>query len=83
MNAVLRMPVRVFTAILVGLVRLYQYTLSPLLAPVFGVRCRFSPSCSEYMVGALHKHGPLRGLARGVWRLCRCHPWNPGGYDPP
>jgi len=68
-------------ALIVG-VRVYQWLLSPLLA-FFGVRCRFEPSCSAYMVEALRTYGPLGGLRRGLMRLARCHPWHPGGYDPP
>lgn len=60
-------------------VRIYQWTLSPL----FGNRCRFEPSCSRYMIGAVEKYGLLRGGVKGVLRICRCHPWHPGGYDPP
>jgi putative membrane protein insertion efficiency factor len=72
-------PARAAIALLVGLIRVYQLTLSPLLGPA----CRFEPTCSQYMVGALRKYGLLRGVAKGVGRLLRCHPWNPGGYDPP
>lgn len=57
----------------------YQRTLSPLL----GNACRFEPSCSRYMAGALEKYGLFRGLGRGLLRIGRCHPWSPGGYDPP
>jgi uncharacterized protein len=64
---------------LIVTVRLYQWTLSPLL----GQRCRFEPSCSEYFIQAVRKYGALRGTARGVARICRCHPFHPGGYDPP
>ena len=60
-------------------VRFYQFVLRPMLPAV----CRFYPSCSEYFVLAVHKHGPVRGAWKGVCRVCRCHPWNPGGYDPP
>ena len=67
------------TKLLVGLVRVYQWTISPLL----GRRCRFEPSCSEYFIGAVRKYGPLRGTLRGIWRICRCNPWHPGGFDPP
>ena len=70
---------RAASAALIAAIGVYQRTLSPLLGPV----CRFEPSCSRYMVGALHKYGLLRGVAKGVGRVCRCHPWNPGGYDPP
>ncbi|MBA2369010.1 MAG: membrane protein insertion efficiency factor YidD [Candidatus Protochlamydia sp.] len=60
------------------LVRLYQYTLSPLL----GHTCRFYPSCSEYTIEALQKHKALKGSWLGIKRICRCHPWHPGGPDP-
>jgi putative membrane protein insertion efficiency factor len=69
----------VLAAFLVGGVRIYQICLRPVLPSV----CRFEPSCSEYFIGAVHKHGPLRGAWKGVGRLCRCNPWHPGGYDPP
>jgi putative membrane protein insertion efficiency factor len=75
-------PARALTALLILAIRLYQVTLSPVLA-LFGPVCRFEPSCSRYMIGALQKYGFVRGLARGVRRLMRCHPWHPGGYDPP
>ena len=63
----------------IALVRLYQKTISPLL----GRTCRFHPSCSEYFILAVRKQGLIAGGFRGVCRICRCHPWNPGGYDPP
>jgi putative membrane protein insertion efficiency factor len=66
-------------ALLIGLIRHYQLTLSPLLGNV----CRFEPSCSRYMVASLKKYGLVRGFARGLRRLSRWHPWNPGEYDPP
>lgn len=52
------------------------------ISPMFGARCRFAPSCSEYALGALAEHGAIRGLWLAVTRLARCHPFNPGGYDP-
>lgn len=61
------------------LVRIYQKLLSPLL----GRTCRFHPSCSEYFVQAVRTYGLLWGGWKGVCRICRCHPWHPGGYDPP
>jgi putative membrane protein insertion efficiency factor len=76
---VLRWPGRVAIVLLIALIRLYQVTLSPLLGPA----CRFEPSCSRYMVECLKKYGLFLGLARGLRRLSRCHPWHPGGYDPP
>jgi uncharacterized protein len=72
-------PCRIMIALVIGLIRVYQLTLSPLLGNV----CRFEPSCSRYMVEALKKYGLLLGLAKGLRRLSRCHPWNAGGYDPP
>lgn len=65
--------------VLIGLVRVYQYTISPLI----GQRCRFYPSCSNYFIEAVRKYGAIRGSIRGVWRILRCNPWNPGGIDPP
>lgn len=64
--------------LLLALIRLYKYTISPLL----GRRCRFFPSCSEYTAEAVEKYGALKGTHLGVKRLLRCHPWNPGGFDP-
>ena len=60
-------------------VRFYQVVIGPLLPKM----CRFHPSCSEYFIEAVHKHGPMRGACKGMWRICRCNPWNRGGYDPP
>ena len=72
-------PGRALTGLLILVIRLYQMTLSPLLGPA----CRFEPSCSRYMIGALRKYGPIKGVWKGVGRILRCHPWHPGGYDPP
>ncbi|MBY0558003.1 MAG: membrane protein insertion efficiency factor YidD [Burkholderiaceae bacterium] len=60
------------------LVRAYQLLLSPLMAP----SCRFYPSCSNYALEALQVHGAGRGSLLTIKRLCRCHPWHPGGHDP-
>jgi putative membrane protein insertion efficiency factor len=65
------------TALLLLLVRCYRRVVSPLL----GQRCRFHPSCSAYAEEALRRHG-LRGAWLAVRRVGRCHPYNPGGYDP-
>jgi putative membrane protein insertion efficiency factor len=64
---------------LILLVRLYQIFLSPIV----GRQCRFQPTCSNYFIGAVRKYGAIRGSLRGIWRICRCHPFHPGGYDPP
>ena len=60
------------------LVRGYQVVLRPVLPPV----CRFTPSCSQYMIEAVRRHGTCKGLWLGVCRICRCNPWHSGGYDP-
>lgn len=63
---------------LLGLIRLYQVTLSRVLLPA----CRFVPSCSEYGYEAIARYGAWRGGWLTIKRLARCHPLNPGGYDP-
>jgi putative membrane protein insertion efficiency factor len=65
-------------AILLLLLGGYKRFLSPLLPPA----CRFEPTCSMYMTEAVQRHGALRGLGLGLARLCRCHPFNQGGFDP-
>jgi putative membrane protein insertion efficiency factor len=59
-------------------IRIYQRLISPL----FGQRCRYYPSCSEYAVQAIQRFGILRGLVLAGWRLLRCNPWSRGGFDP-
>ncbi|MEQ1439212.1 membrane protein insertion efficiency factor YidD [Fontimonas sp. SYSU GA230001] len=68
----------ILAEVLRALIRGYQLLLSPLLGP----RCRFYPSCSQYAIEAVERHGALRGAALAARRLLRCHPLNPGGYDP-
>ncbi len=63
----------------IGLVWVYRATLGPLL----GGHCRFHPSCSQYMIEAVRKHGPRRGLGMGLRRIGRCHPFSEGGVDEP
>ncbi len=65
--------------ILILLIRVYQLTLSRMLGPV----CRFEPSCSRYSVRCLELHGAFKGSWLTFRRLMRCHPFHPGGYDPP
>lgn len=67
-----------FTWLLVGLIRAYQYLISPMIAP----SCRFYPSCSAYGIDALKTHGPVKGVLLTTARLCRCNPWNGGGLNP-
>lgn len=69
---------RLLTALLLLPIYFYQRCISPLTPP----SCRFTPTCSEYAVQALRKHGPLKGLYLTVIRLLRCHPWGGSGYDP-
>lgn len=64
--------------LLIGLVRGYKVFVSPLLPP----SCRFYPTCSQYAIEALETHGVLKGSWLTVSRICRCHPFHPGGYDP-
>lgn len=64
---------------LIGLVRAYQWTLSPLI----GRNCRYTPTCSEYAVLAIERYGPLRGAWKAACRISRCHPWSGSGWDPP
>jgi putative membrane protein insertion efficiency factor len=73
------MLAKLLNAVLIAAVRFYQTCLGPLLPKV----CRFEPSCSEYFILAVKKHGPVRGSCKGVWRICRCHPFTPGGFDEP
>jgi putative membrane protein insertion efficiency factor len=68
--------------ILTGLVRMYQWTLSPLIYALFGRVCRFEPSCSQYFIDAVRKYGPWKGTLKGIWRICRCNPFCEGGHDP-
>ena len=72
----------VVAAVLLAALALYQRLLSPVFA-FFGARCRFHPSCSQYAVGAVRHYGPWRGSWRALKRLGRCHPFHPGGFDPP
>jgi uncharacterized protein len=68
----------VASAVLRGTVRAYQLLVSPLLLP----SCRYLPTCSDYAIEALARHGPLRGSGLAICRLARCHPWGGSGYDP-
>jgi conserved hypothetical protein YidD len=64
---------------LLAMIRAYQAVISPALPPD---TCRFYPSCSHYGYQAIYKHGAIKGSVMAVWRVIRCNPFNPGGYDP-
>ncbi len=64
--------------LLIALLRFYRYAISPML----GRNCRFHPTCSEYAIEAVQRHGEMRGGWLALKRVGRCHPFNPGGYDP-
>ncbi|MFV9474175.1 membrane protein insertion efficiency factor YidD [Advenella sp. RU8] len=64
--------------ILIAPIRFYRYFLSPWI----GRSCRFTPTCSEYMIEAIETHGAAKGLYLGTNRICRCNPWCQGGHDP-
>ncbi|MDP1952430.1 MAG: membrane protein insertion efficiency factor YidD [Betaproteobacteria bacterium] len=63
---------------LLALIHIYRYSLSPLLGP----NCRFFPTCSDYALQAIDKHGAGYGSWLALKRIARCHPWHPGGFDP-
>jgi putative membrane protein insertion efficiency factor len=60
------------------LIRAYQLLISPLFPPA----CRFTPTCSQYAIDAIKRHGACRGFFMALWRILRCHPFSDGGYDP-
>ena len=64
--------------VLIVLIRAYQYALSPM----FGQRCKYYPTCSNYAIEALRVHGVLRGAGLATWRIMRCNPFSHGGVDP-
>jgi hypothetical protein len=78
MKTLLSLLTTTLSRLLILPIRLYQICISPLLPP----SCRFTPTCSQYAIEALRKHGPVRGLWLTVKRLLRCHPWGGSGYDP-
>ena len=69
---------QIFIYLLVLPIRLYRHVISPLFPP----RCRYTPSCSQYAIEALRKHGPLKGLWLAIYRILRCNPFGGFGYDP-
>lgn len=69
---------KLFSTLFVFLIRIYQAAVSPFMAP----SCRYTPSCSQYGVDAIKKHGALKGGWLAAKRICSCHPWGGSGYDP-
>ena len=69
---------RLAQMLVIAIVGVYRGTFGLFL----GGQCRYWPTCSEYMIHAVHKHGPWRGTWRGLKRIARCHPWGGSGYDP-
>jgi putative membrane protein insertion efficiency factor len=67
-----------FSALFLLLIKFYQYLISPIL----GQSCRFNPTCSQYGLEAIKKHGPFKGGWLTVKRIARCHPWGAHGHDP-
>jgi hypothetical protein len=70
------------TRLLLALLRLYKRWLSPALHAIAPMGCKFEPTCSQYAAEAIGLHGPWRGSRMAIWRLLRCHPFSPGGFDP-
>jgi len=68
--------------LIVKILRFYKGFVSPLLEEIFSKACRFTPTCSEYTIIALERFGTRKGLALGIRRFLRCHPWGGSGYDP-
>ena len=77
LESVARVVASVPRLLLVGIIRLYQLTVSPLLGP----RCKYYPSCSHYGLEAVRRHGAMRGFVLASWRVLRCNPWSHGGVD--
>ena len=73
-----RLVLKVLVMVLILPIRFYQRCISPLTPPA----CRFTPTCSQYAVEAIRKHGPFKGFWLAVKRISRCHPWGGSGYDP-
>lgn len=70
---------KILKSILIFPIRVYQVLLSPLLG---ANKCRYQPTCSHYMIGAINEWGPFKGTWLGIKRIFRCHPWGGHGYDP-
>ena len=78
MKSLTQLVRRLFIAFLVLLVRIYQYTLGPILPNA----CRYAPTCSQFAITAIKKYGPIKGAWLAAKRIASCHPWGGSGYDP-
>lgn len=67
---------------IIWLLKFYKKNISPVFEILFGKACRFTPTCSEYTIEALEKFGTVKGIALGIKRIVRCHPWGGQGYNP-
>lgn len=74
----MKVLLRILSLPFIALIKFYQWVISPFLGP----KCRFTPTCSQYAIEALKKHGVFKGLWLTIKRLSRCHPWGGHGYDP-
>jgi putative membrane protein insertion efficiency factor len=74
----MKVLLRILSFPFIALIKLYQWVISPFLGP----KCRFTPTCSQYAIEALKKHGLIKGSWLTIKRLSRCHPWGGHGYDP-
>ena len=74
----MKLFLRILSFPFIGLIKIYQWIISPILGP----KCRYTPSCSHYMLQALKKYGLFKGGWLGIKRIARCHPWGGHGYDP-
>jgi len=78
LNSILKFIKDLIGYFFIGLIKIYQYTISPLL----GISCRYEPSCSSYGIEALKKHGSFKGGYLTLKRILSCHPWGGHGHDP-
>ena len=78
MKTLFRYISKAIAAVMIGFIKLYQWTLSPLI----GRSCRYTPSCSNYGIEAIRKHGPFKGGWLTLKRVLSCNPWGGSGYDP-
>lgn len=74
----MKMLTKLLTKVLLLPIYFYRYSISPMLP----ASCRYTPTCSQYAIAALKKHGPFKGLWLAIKRIGRCHPWGGSGYDP-